>query len=171
MTQVLDRIRNGVDSDYADLHPATTEQDDEERVPARHPHLSAVRVPREHPAAHRKAGGEGRRCVRQRRQKQHVEAVLRDLPRFVREAGLWYGLAHDLEIDDAFAGGVCRCQHCGTIQTVPSKKRAAMRSIIVRSCASASASEVSGANRWLTVTTHRSGITLPATPPRMAGNA
>ena len=24
-----------------------------------------------------------------------------------------------LEIDDAFAGGVCRCQHCGTIQTVP----------------------------------------------------
>jgi glycerol-1-phosphate dehydrogenase [NAD(P)+] len=31
-----------------------------------------------------------------------VETVLRDLPRFVREAGLWYGLAHDLEIDDAF---------------------------------------------------------------------
>ena len=30
-----------------------------------------------------------------------------------------------LEIDDAFAGGVCRCQHCGAIQTVPShlKKR------------------------------------------------
>jgi hypothetical protein len=25
-----------------------------------------------------------------------------------------------LQIDDAFAGGVCRCQHCGTIQTVPS---------------------------------------------------
>ncbi len=25
-----------------------------------------------------------------------------------------------LNIDDAFAGGVCRCQHCGTIQTVPS---------------------------------------------------
>jgi hypothetical protein len=24
-----------------------------------------------------------------------------------------------LEIDDAFAGGVCRCTHCGTIQTVP----------------------------------------------------
>lgn len=23
-----------------------------------------------------------------------------------------------LQIDDAFAGGVCRCQHCGTIQTV-----------------------------------------------------
>jgi hypothetical protein len=25
-----------------------------------------------------------------------------------------------LEIDDAFAGGVCRCMYCGTIQTVPS---------------------------------------------------
>jgi hypothetical protein len=29
-----------------------------------------------------------------------------------------------LLIDDAFAGGVCRCQHCGTIQTVPAKARA-----------------------------------------------
>src|SRR5436309_1178295 len=28
-----------------------------------------------------------------------------------------------LTIDDAFAGGVCRCQHCGTIQTVPSRLR------------------------------------------------
>jgi hypothetical protein len=28
-----------------------------------------------------------------------------------------------LSIDDAFAGGVCRCQHCGTIQTVPSQAR------------------------------------------------
>src|SRR5437867_54364 len=27
-----------------------------------------------------------------------------------------------LEIDDAFAGGVCRCKFCGTIQTVPSHK-------------------------------------------------
>jgi hypothetical protein len=26
-----------------------------------------------------------------------------------------------LEIDDAFAGGVCRCQYCGTIQTVPAR--------------------------------------------------
>jgi hypothetical protein len=26
-----------------------------------------------------------------------------------------------LSIDDAFAGAVCRCQHCGTIQTVPAK--------------------------------------------------
>jgi hypothetical protein len=30
-----------------------------------------------------------------------------------------------LSIDDAFAGGVCRCQHCGTIQTVPSQTRSA----------------------------------------------
>lgn len=28
-----------------------------------------------------------------------------------------------LSIDDAFAGGVCRCQHCGTIQTVPAHAR------------------------------------------------
>src|SRR5580704_16163288 len=27
-----------------------------------------------------------------------------------------------LTIDDGFAGGVCRCQHCGTIQTVPASK-------------------------------------------------
>lgn len=34
-----------------------------------------------------------------------------------------------LSIDDAFAGGVCRCQHCGTIQTVPAhvKDRAGVR--------------------------------------------
>jgi hypothetical protein len=28
-----------------------------------------------------------------------------------------------LSIDDAFAGGVCRCQHCGTIQTVPVRRK------------------------------------------------
>jgi hypothetical protein len=33
-----------------------------------------------------------------------------------------------LEIDDAFAGGVCRCQHCGTIQTVPASLKRATRS-------------------------------------------
>jgi hypothetical protein len=32
-----------------------------------------------------------------------------------------------LSIDDAFAGGVCRCQHCGTIQTVPAQSRDAAR--------------------------------------------
>jgi hypothetical protein len=26
-----------------------------------------------------------------------------------------------IEMDDAFAGGVCRCKHCGAIQTVPSR--------------------------------------------------
>ncbi len=30
-----------------------------------------------------------------------------------------------LTIDEAFAGGVCRCQHCGTIQTVPSGAKGA----------------------------------------------
>lgn len=29
-----------------------------------------------------------------------------------------------LEVDDAFAGGVCRCRHCGTIQTVPEDAKA-----------------------------------------------
>src|SRR5437762_5501710 len=32
-----------------------------------------------------------------------------------------------LTIDDAFAGGVCRCQHCGTIQTVPSPTKPGSR--------------------------------------------
>jgi hypothetical protein len=32
-----------------------------------------------------------------------------------------------LTIDDAFAGGVCRCQHCGTIQTVPSNLKGSAR--------------------------------------------
>src|SRR5688500_4899472 len=32
-----------------------------------------------------------------------------------------------LEIDDAFAGGVCRCRHCGTIQTVPALSRRPVR--------------------------------------------
>jgi len=34
-----------------------------------------------------------------------------------------------LSIDDAFAGGVCRCQHCGTIQTVPSISKAAASAV------------------------------------------
>jgi hypothetical protein len=34
-----------------------------------------------------------------------------------------------LSIDDAFAGGVCRCQHCGTIQTVPSAARQAAQAV------------------------------------------
>ena len=29
-----------------------------------------------------------------------------------------------IEMDDAFAGGVCRCRHCGAIQTVPSQHKA-----------------------------------------------
>ena len=33
------------------------------------------------------------------------------------------GCSERLELDAGFAGGVCRCQHCGTIQTVPSRRR------------------------------------------------
>lgn len=36
-----------------------------------------------------------------------------------------------LEMDDAFAGGVCRCQYCGTIQTVPSHLKASARGAAV----------------------------------------
>ena len=32
-----------------------------------------------------------------------------------------------LQIDDAFAGGVCRCQFCGTIQTVPASLKKSAR--------------------------------------------
>lgn len=32
-----------------------------------------------------------------------------------------------LEMDDAFAGSTCRCQHCGTIQTVPTPTSAGKR--------------------------------------------
>ena len=35
-----------------------------------------------------------------------------------------------LTIDDAFAGGVCRCQHCGTIQTVPAATAAAANGVV-----------------------------------------
>lgn len=31
------------------------------------------------------------------------------------------GCNTSLSLDEAFAGGVCRCQHCGTIQTVPAR--------------------------------------------------
>jgi hypothetical protein len=30
-----------------------------------------------------------------------------------------------IEMDDGFAGGVCRCKHCGAIQTVPSRLKSA----------------------------------------------
>lgn len=36
-----------------------------------------------------------------------------------------------LEMDEAFAGGVCRCQYCGTIQTVPSHLKQASRGAAV----------------------------------------
>jgi hypothetical protein len=33
-----------------------------------------------------------------------------------------------LTVDDAFAGGVCRCQHCGTIQVVPANLKPTAKS-------------------------------------------
>src|SRR2546422_342887 len=41
-----------------------------------------------------------------------------------------------LQIDDAFAGGVCRCKHCGTIQTVPSKSRGTSAATTIKQPAS-----------------------------------
>ena len=35
-----------------------------------------------------------------------------------------------LEIDDGFAGGVCRCQYCGTIQTVPAHLKGGTRTAV-----------------------------------------
>src|SRR3954468_262389 len=34
-----------------------------------------------------------------------------------------------LEIDDGFAGGVCRCEHCGAIQTVPAHLKGKSRPV------------------------------------------
>lgn len=34
-----------------------------------------------------------------------------------------------LEVDDAFAGGVCRCKHCGAIQTVPRRGQSAGKAL------------------------------------------
>ena len=41
-----------------------------------------------------------------------------------------------LSIDDAFAGGVCRCQYCGTIQTVPKHLKGDAGSGVVAKAAS-----------------------------------
>src|SRR5688572_17749263 len=49
-----------------------------------------------------------------------------------------------LEMDDAFAGGVCRCQYCGTIQTVPSKSKSRSAS-----GKSSSSSSKNGSNKAL----------------------
>ena len=66
-----------------------------------------------------------------------------------------------LEMDEAFAGGVCRCQHCGTIQTVPShlKKTAAAASVNGKPAQSASAShDGSGLDELADVVASSSGL-------------
>ena len=47
----------------------------------------------------------------------------------------------NLTIDDAFAGGVCRCQYCGTIQTVPAKSKPTVASAAAPKPAAATASK------------------------------
>jgi hypothetical protein len=51
----------------------------------------------------------------------------------------------ELTMDDAFAGGVCRCQYCGTIQTVPTKSAGATASkALYQKAAAASDSSAGG---------------------------
>jgi hypothetical protein len=50
-----------------------------------------------------------------------------------------------LQIDDAFAGGVCRCRHCGTIQTVPKHLKNANGD--AESVAAAAATEAVGSGK------------------------
>ena len=52
-----------------------------------------------------------------------------------------------LEMDDAFAGGVCRCHYCGTIQTVPAAaKRKAAGATAAAPAKAAAAATVGAAN-------------------------
>jgi len=63
-----------------------------------------------------------------------------------------------LTIDDAFAGGVCRCQHCGTIQTVPARVREGSSS----SGAVAQAAATIGKSKTLYQARTRSGGPAPS---------
>jgi hypothetical protein len=51
-----------------------------------------------------------------------------------------------LQIDEAFAGGVCRCRHCGTIQTVPKHLKNA-NGEAAESVAAAAATEAVGSGK------------------------
>jgi hypothetical protein len=42
-----------------------------------------------------------------------------------------------LTVDDAFAGGVCRCQHCGTIQVVPANLKPGAKAAVAKTPAAA----------------------------------
>ena len=53
-----------------------------------------------------------------------------------------------LEMDDAFAGGVCRCHYCGTIQTVPAAaKRKGSTAASAPAKAAAQAHAMAGSGR------------------------
>ena len=64
-----------------------------------------------------------------------------------------------LEMDDAFAGGVCRCQYCGTIQHVPSQLK--------RRASHPGAEQSGGANGAPVATAAAVGVT-PVAPPHPA---
>jgi hypothetical protein len=65
-----------------------------------------------------------------------------------------------LSIDDAFAGGVCRCQHCGTIQTVPVrlKRREMPGSAAPVSAAKGATAETPNSNRARTESGTGAGV-------------
>src|SRR5688572_5959054 len=67
-----------------------------------------------------------------------------------------------LDIDDAFAGGVCRCQYCGTIQTVPAKVKSSPRPGTPAAAAAAAAPPQKALYQ------RKSGATPEATSPAAA---
>src|SRR5687768_10348086 len=68
-----------------------------------------------------------------------------------------------LEMDDAFAGGVCRCQYCGTIQTVPSKSKSRSGS------GKSSSSPKNGSTKALYKKGSAAGSTAPGAAPTETG--
>jgi len=90
-----------------------------------------------------------------------------------------------LEIDDAFAGGVCRCQRCGTIQTVPAKGATAKaataakasKTLFENKARSAGVGSGSGLEDLADIVASSSGLSdhlrrkPQAPPPRQSGNS
>src|SRR3954462_5113595 len=71
-----------------------------------------------------------------------------------------------LQIDDAFAGGVCRCMYCGTIQTVPSAAKGRATS---PTAASTVAKAAAPAKTLFQSSTH-APHTTKAPPPATSGS-
>src|SRR5206468_520756 len=64
----------------------------------------------------------------------------------------------ELTMDDAFAGGVCRCQYCGTIQTVPTKTAGASASKALYQKASTASDSSAGGLAGLDLGSSGSGL-------------